>query len=199
MLEKLYELGYLNLEKLILDNYKELNINEKEAIILIEFTRSYTKYDGNVYEDKLASKLHLDTNEVSNIIARFLELNILDCSYIITNGVGQTHYSLTPLFEQIEKILSSSKENNENTVEIISYLESKLLRNLSSAEMDKVLLWKEDNITLEDVIKSVEKLTLSNTSITILKLEKSLYQTSRQTKQNNTKPKKSSISELLNL
>lgn len=199
MLEKLYELGYINLEKIILDNYKELNINEKEAIILIEFVSSHSKYDGNVYEDKLASKLHLDTNEVSNIIARFLELNILDCSYLITNGVGQTHYSLTPLFEQIEKLLSSSKENKENTVEIISYLESKLLRNLSSAEMDKVLLWKEDNITLEDVVKAVDKLTSSNTSITILKLEKSLYQTSRQVSRNNNKIKKSSISELLNL
>ena len=199
MLEKLYELGYLNLEKLILDNYKDLNINEKEVIILIEFARSYSKYDGNVYEDKLASKLHLDTNEVANIIARFLELDILDCSYLITNGVGQTHYSLTPLFVSLEKNFMNEKKQSESSSEIICYLESKLLRNLSSQEMDKVLLWKEDNITLDDVIKSVDRLTNAGTSITILRLEKSLYQNFRQKVENKTKTKKNSITELLNL
>ncbi len=198
MLEALYEQGYLNLEKLILDNYKSLNINEKEAIILIEFANSYSKYDGNVYEDKLAKKLHLDTNEVANIVARFLELDILDCSYLITNGIGQTHYSLAPMFSRIESIILHPTNDTETTSEIISFLESKLLRNLSSAEMDKVLLWKDDNITLEDVSKAIDKLNAAGTSITILRLEKSLYQNS---KQNTTKKtvKKNSITDLLNL
>ncbi len=198
MLEKLYESGYLNLEKLILDNYKDLNINEKEAIILIEFARSYSKYDGNVYEDKLASKLHLDSNEVANIIARFLELDILDCKYLITNGVGQTHYSLTPLFTRLENNLKNPTVGSQSSSEIISYLESKLLRNLSSSEMDKVLFWKEDNITLDDVIKAVDKITEAGTSLTILRLEKSLYQSSRQNVTSKNKPKKSSITDLLN-
>ncbi len=196
MLNKLFEEGYLNFERIVLDNYKKLNISINDAAILIEFAKSYLKYDGNVYEDKLANKLNLDTNEVSNVIARFLELNILDCNYVINKGIGQTHYSLNPLFNKLETLLSSQNETVDNTAEIISFLESKLLRTLSSSEMDKVLMWKEDNIGIEEVNKAIEKLNSANMNVTILRLEKTLYQAP---KKSDSAPAKKSIKQLLDL
>lgn len=196
MLNKLFEEGYLNFERIVLDNYKKLNISINDAAILIEFAKSYLKYDGNVYEDKLANKLNLDTNEVSNVIARFLELNILDCNYVINKGIGQTHYSLNPLFNKLETLLSSQNKTVDNTAEIISFLESKLLRSLSSSEMDKVLMWKEDNIGIEEVNKAIEKLNSANMNVTILRLEKTLYQAP---KKSDSTPAKKSIKQLLDL
>lgn len=196
MLNKLFEEGYLNFERIILDNYKNLNISINDSHILIEFAKSYLKYDGNVYEDKLANKLNLDTNEVSNVIARFLELNILDCNYVINKGIGQTHYSLNPLFNKLETLLSSRNKTIDNTAEIISFLESKLLRTLSSSEMDKVLMWKEDNIGIEEVNKAIEKLNSANMNVTILRLEKTLYQAP---KKSDSAPAKKSIKQLLDL
>ncbi len=196
MLNKLFEEGYLNFERIVLDNYKKLNISINDAAILIEFAKSYLKYDGNVYEDKLANKLNLDTNEVSNVIARFLELNILDCNYVINKGIGQTHYSLNPLFNKLETLLSSQNKTVDNTAEIISFLESKLLRTLSSSEMDKVLMWKEDNIGIEEVNKAIEKLNSANMNVTILRLEKTLYQAP---KKSDSAPAKKSIKQLLDL
>lgn len=196
MLDKLFEEGYLNFERIVLDNYKKINISINDAAILIEFAKSYLKYDGNVYEDKLANKLNLDSNEVSNVIARFLELNILDCNYVINKGIGQTHYSLNPLFNKLETLLSSQNKTVDNTAEIISFLESKLLRTLSSSEMDKVLMWKEDNIGIEEVNKAIEKLNSANMNVTILRLEKTLYQAP---KKSDSALAKKSIKQLLDL
>lgn len=197
MLEELFKAGYLNFEKLIINNFQLLNISAKEAFILIEFGSSYLKYDGNVYEDKVAEKLNMDANEVSNIIARFLELNILDCNYVINKGIGQTIYTLSPLFKTLESKLFKEKNKKENSDEIITYLESKLLRPLSSQELDKILYWKDDNISLSNVKDSVEKLSNLGHTISIVKIEKMLYQNINTNKSEGKKSSK--IKELLDL
>ena len=77
MLEKLYNLDALNIEKLILAYYKKLGLTIDEAIILLNIISNLKKCDGKIKESSLAKETGFDEDFISNTLAKFIELAII--------------------------------------------------------------------------------------------------------------------------
>lgn len=190
MIEKLYELGCLNIEKLILKYPQELGINNDEVIILLKLIDVLSKGE-KVKESSLAKSTNFDELFVSNTLAKLMELNIIGFGFDIKNGLGEGKYNIDPLFSQLENIIKNDTNKADNTDKIIEFLESKLLRTLSPTEMDRVLEWKEEDINLSDVERACKKVEDKGYTITVLRIEKSIFG------QDTTKKSTSRISDLL--
>ncbi len=190
MIEKLYELGCLNIEKLILKYPQELGINNDEVIILLKLIDVLSKGE-KVKESSLAKSSNFDELFVSNTLAKLMELNIIGFGFDIKNGLGEGKYNIDPLFSQLENIIKNDTNKEDNTDKIIEFLESKLLRTLSPTEMDRVLEWKEEDINLSDVERACKKVEDKGYTITVLRIEKSIFG------QDTTKKSTSRISDLL--
>jgi DNA replication protein DnaD len=179
MLEKLYELSCLNLEKLIITYVKELGLNNDELMILLKVVDSISKNE-NIVETKIADSLKLDSNYVSNTIAKFIEKNYLELNIIVEKGIGKEKYSLNALFKNLEAILNDEKINSvDESSELITFLETKFSRSLSSKEMEMALEWSDDQISLDDVKNACSQIEAKGLNLTFIRIEKILYRINR--------------------
>jgi DNA replication protein DnaD len=179
MLEKLYELSCLNLEKLIITYVKELGLNNDELMVLLKVVDSISKNE-NIVETKIADSLKLDSNYVSNTIAKFIEKNYLELNIIVEKGIGKEKYSLNALFKNLEAILNDEKINSvDESSELITFLETKFSRSLSSKEMEMALEWSDDQISLDDVKNACSQIEAKGLNLTFIRIEKILYRINR--------------------
>lgn len=175
MLEKLYSLECLNLEKLVLTYSKKLGISNDEVIVLLSLANSLRKSD-KIKESQIAKNCGFDELFVSNTLARFMDLNLIGFVFSLTNGIGEGKYTISPLFEQLENVMKDDNAKADNTDSIIEYLENKLLRTLSGSEIERIYDWKDDGISLDDVEKACKKLEDKGYNLTVIRIEKAIYQ-----------------------
>ena len=72
MLEKLYKKGYLNYEKLILENAKALGLNAEEGFLLIHILKNYLITNTLAISD-IAKQVLLTPAKLDKLIASLME------------------------------------------------------------------------------------------------------------------------------
>jgi DNA replication protein DnaD len=179
MLKKVYELGCLNLEKLILKYTKDLSLSSEECLILLKIVENITA-GKDINEEDIAKSLKLDAANVSNVMAKFIEQGYLELDVVIEHGICKEKYSIDSLFKALEVILNDEmKENKSESEDIISLLETKFSRVLSSKELEIVSSWENNNITKLDVEEACRQLLARDFNLSINRIEKELFKLTR--------------------
>ncbi len=183
MIEKLYDIDAIDLSKIIINFQKDLNISLEESVILLELCNQI-KAGSNNLESVISNKLNIDSIKVSDAIARFIDLGYLELNFNVVNGIGKESYSIKPLFNQIEIILSGNNITKSNPEDTIMYLETMINRTLSSKELEAVNDWLDNGKSLDDIKKTVKNLSVSGISITINRIERELFKLNKVTSSN---------------
>ena len=128
----------LVIPRIIINNYKKLNITEEELIILI-FIIDYgvdLEYNPSVF----VQKLNIDKYKVLELINSLKEKNILTILIKKENKkVSSEYISLQPLYDKIMNIVMDNKEKQiEIDENIYSIFENELGRTLSPLEYEKI-------------------------------------------------------------
>lgn len=128
----------LVIPRIIINNYKKLNITEEELIILI-FIIDYgvdLEYNPSIF----VQELNIDKYKVLELINSLKEKNIL--TILIkkeNNKVSSEYISLQPLYDKIMNIVMDNKEKQiEIDENIYSIFENELGRTLSPLEYEKI-------------------------------------------------------------
>lgn len=175
MIEKLYEEGLLDYNKLIIQNYKALELNEVDAIVLIKILDLYKK-NKNIRTSKIISTTGISKKDVENSLARLIEKNIYEIYIEYKNGIGDESISLDPLFKKIADIFSD-EPNDEDESEIkltIKLIEGELKRPLTPIEFNVISEWFSlDGYNFENIKKAVVESVKAN-RVTFKNIEKEL-------------------------
>lgn len=128
----------LVIPRIIINNYKKLNITEEELIILI-FIIDYgvdLEYNPSVF----VQELNIDKYKVLELINSLKEKNILTILIKKENKkVSSEYISLQPLYDKIMNIVMDNKEKQiEIDENIYSIFENELGRTLSPLEYEKI-------------------------------------------------------------
>lgn len=128
----------LVIPRIIINNYKKLNITEEELIILI-FIIDYgvdLEYNPNIF----VQELNIDKYKVLELINSLKEKNILTILIKKENKkVSSEYISLQPLYDKIMNIVMDNKEKQiEIDENIYSIFENELGRTLSPLEYEKI-------------------------------------------------------------
>ena len=128
----------LVIRRIIINNYKKLNITEEELIILI-FIIDYgvdLEYNPSVF----VQELNIDKYKVLELINSLKEKNILTILIKKENKkVSSEYISLQPLYDKIMNIVMDNKEKQiEIDENIYSIFENELGRTLSPLEYEKI-------------------------------------------------------------
>ena len=128
----------LVIPRIIINNYKKLNIAEEELIILI-FIIDYgvdLEYNPSVF----VQELNIDKYKVLELINSLKEKNILTILIKKENKkVSSEYISLQPLYDKIMNIVMDNKEKQiEIDENIYSIFENELGRTLSPLEYEKI-------------------------------------------------------------
>ena len=128
----------LVIPRIIINNYKKLNITEEELIILI-FIIDYgvdLEYNPSIF----VQELNIDKYKVLELINSLKEKNILTILIKKENKkVSSEYISLQPLYDKIMNIVIDNKEKQiEIDENIYSIFENELGRTLSPLEYEKI-------------------------------------------------------------
>lgn len=177
ILNKLYELNYLNISEILYKEHKNLGLTTNELLVLMLLFRNKNKY--KVFSIvSISRKIDFTQNEIAEIISSLLEKNFIEINLEVNNNKEREIYSLEKTLNKIEELLLS-KINDDikddaktNISETIELLESKLNRILRPSELERIRDWYE-NFKYEHK-KIIDSINTIERGVTLVKVERLL-------------------------
>lgn len=177
ILQRLHNEYHLNIEMILIKEYKRLNLTTKELNVLIAlFSNTQKKKVFSI--NALTKKVDYNSNEVAEAVNSLMDKKFVEITFEQTNERSREIYSLDNTYLKIEELFNEDYklkmlENNKSNIgETIELLESKLNRLLNATEIDRVRTWYDDhNFIHAEIIKAINSVTRN---INVLYVEKLL-------------------------
>ena len=178
MMDKVIDLLKNNIciPKILLSNYKDLKINEKELIVLIYMLN---EKDNLFNPGKISEELNLKLPEVLEIIEKLNSADLITISTEKNNGVLEEVIDLSNLYkkmaylvinkEQVEEVDESKKTN------IYDDFEREFGRTLSPIEYELISGWLENEFTEEIILCALKEAVFNGVS-NLRYIDKILYE-----------------------
>lgn len=176
MLKRLYELGYLDLSKVILDNYKDIDINPTEAVILIKMLE-LDKSCEPILTSSIARKTGMTTVDIQNSLVVLMEKNLYEIYLEYDKGIGQEKYNFNQLFRILEEIFKQKITPEVDATDmkvVMDLIEGELKRNVTPIELEMIRSWLDtDKFTVLDVKNALVEV-VSSGKVNIKSINRSL-------------------------
>ncbi|MDV3167041.1 MAG: DnaD domain protein [Vigna little leaf phytoplasma] len=161
MLKILYEEGFLNIEKILLQEYKNIDLELKELMLLFFLFQDY--HDKIFSSLHLANKTNLSKNEVEVILESLLKKQFFSLAQEERKNKIVEIFDLDNTFIKLEKLfLKRKKEKQEReqrhyiseTIESLEKLKGTVL---TVYELEIVKNWYlENNFNHKDIMKVID-------------------------------------------
>lgn len=174
MLKELFEKGYINYEKLIVDNAKALSLKTGEILVLFKvIEQALAKKTLNVNEIK--ESLVITKPKLEACLARLMERSFYEIYISYENGEGHEYISLDCLYDKINAILQTGIIPTDELTKANEVLQKALNRVLTASELDILAsLINDDKYTAKDIDSAVSYLESINRNITMKSLAQAL-------------------------
>jgi DNA replication protein len=163
MLKILYEKGYLNIEKILIKEYKNLNLEISELSILLFLFNEY--HQKKIFSSlNFSQKIQISKNELEKILSELMKKNFFSLSQEKKNkkiveilSLENTFYKLENLFlSEIKK--KKEKQKTELIEETINKLEELKKKVLTGFELEIVKKWYlEKKYPHKNIINSIKQ------------------------------------------
>jgi len=146
--------------RILFNNYRKLNIEEEELVIIMLIISLGNKIEYN--PDIFVQELNLDRRKVMMIINNLKEKNLLDLEMVKNGRITSEYISLSLLYDKLLNIVIDKKEEDTKIdSSIFSIFEEELGRTLSPMEYEHIKEWVM-NIKSEELIKAALKEAVMN-------------------------------------
>ena len=154
--------GYVNVNKLLLENYHNFGLNELEFVILLKLFEMLKNNQVTISVATLAKRTSLSVGECSNVLNSLFDRGLVSIDLEYTKqGKTKESFNLDECIRYIESYFTNEmklKEANENETEIkkiVSLIEETFRRQLTPLELQVVVDWSSNGETLVDVQKAL--------------------------------------------
>lgn len=177
--------------------YKELNIEDEEALIVIHLLAFHMEGNNFPTPSDLTSRLSMSDNEISTRLQRLMQKGFLEITRDVDeNGKLYEKYSVYPLWERIMQVIEM-KEQKQSAVslrqeegEIFRLFEEEMGRLLSPLELEKIGSWLDEDKHSPALIKEALKEAVFASKMSIRYIDRILLEWK---KKNITTPKAAQI------
>lgn len=135
----------ITIPALLLKNYKKLNLNEIELVILI-FIINSSEYNPKLISDAMEIKLPI----LLEMISKLEDKGIIKIELKDVNGISNEVCNLDSLYEKLSLLVMTNKDEKKNS-SIYDMFEKELGRTLSPIEYELVGNWLNNNS--EEILK----------------------------------------------
>ena len=169
IIKKLFYNYNFNIDSLLMDKHKEMNLSTNEAIILLSLVSLSRK--NNIFSlSSVVKKVDKSEKSVSKYINSLINKGFVS-TYLEKNKENKTNeiFSLDGTFDKIEKILSKNKNNIDKKIDkkrnIVLKIEENIKRMLRPNELEelRVILGSEKenhDLILEIIDELKEKISI---------------------------------------
>ncbi|MDO8059183.1 DnaD domain protein ['Crotalaria aegyptiaca' phytoplasma] len=162
MLKKIYEEGYLDIEKILINQYLKLNLLIKEVKLLLLLFQQYQT--PILSTEKIIQQTNFSLPEIDTILRNLIKKNFLCLYQQKINNQVQEMFDLSQTFDKIENLYKQLKlnklkhKNTSNISNTISNIEKIKGDVLNSQELEIIKKWYiEFNYPQEKIIKAIQQ------------------------------------------
>ncbi len=161
--------GNIVVPKLLLSNYKNLKITEKELIVLI------CLLDNNEFDPGRISKLiNMKLVDVVTLIDSLVKKNLIVLNSVTNNNVREEYVCLDNLYNKLVLTLMDNKEE-ESSSNIFDKFEKEFGRTLSPMEYEIIGAWADDGFEEETIDLALKEAVYNGVS-NLRYIDKILYE-----------------------
>lgn len=163
MLEKLVDIlkeKDMNIPRTLFFNYKKLNINEQELILIIYLINSSCCFNLK----KMCLDLDLNNKVLLQMINALTEKDLLEIKVEKDNRICSEIICLDKLYQKLGFILVNKEEKKESSTNLFTIFEKEFGRTISPMEYEIINAWKEVGFTDELIISALKEATYNGVS-----------------------------------
>lgn len=144
--------GSLTIPNALLNNYKQLNLNEEELVLLLHVLSFLNKGNNFPTPNELSSKMTISLTHCTEILHKLIQKGFIEIQDgFLDSGIRFEKYSIAPLWEKLadhyllSKKHTDKEEQNKKEVELYTVFEQEFGRPLSSFEIESLSMWIDDD------------------------------------------------------
>jgi len=188
MLEELFVEGYLDVNKLILDYYTNLDLNPTDVVVLIKILE-YIKQQKKIRISKLSQDTALSKPEVERALESLTEKKLYG-TLITTNenGVADERPTIKPLFDKLEMLINNNQVQKvqEELEEIVELYQQGANKVITPMEYNKIEGFVKEGF-LPAEIRDAVKATIKKGNVNMNAVERVLLKNHHQMLDDNDK------------
>ena len=155
MLKKILENQLVDIEGLFLLNYKNLNISENEAMIIMILLRLEKMNMNYITPSIISNYMTLDEKSIDKLIIGLINKNLLAFT---ANSI-----SSKPLINALLKAQPQQETKKQETkINLVSCFEKEFARTLTPIEIETLKEWKQCQYDDKMILNALKEATLSN-------------------------------------
>ena len=148
----------IRIPRLLLLNYKNMDITDEELIIIIYLLNEKT----NLYNPKdISDNLCIDIGNVLNIVSTLVEKGILNLNMETIDNRRAEVIDLDPLYQKLTFLIVNEKEPTKE-VTIYSKIEDQFARPLAPLELDFINIWLDSGYSEELIEEALKEAVYNN-------------------------------------
>lgn len=151
-----------NYEYLLLEHYKKLGIDDKEALVLLMIEHLSKEEKNLITASNLSLKMTLEEEELDKIMNNLYVKGLIDVKSIKGKVVTSLEPTYTKILECLKETILKDEEIKDNkeieTIrqEVIDELQDALGRELTALEEDTITTWISSGIDKKVIINSIK-------------------------------------------
>ena len=140
----------------ILKNYKKINLNESETILLIKLYQKLDNHDNILSIEELVYSMTLNEEEISNLVITLVQKGFIEIN--LDNGIES--FSLDGTIELLAKAIdddqpSTFKDRQDLLSQIVLYIETTYAKPLAPADLMIINNWIDLSYTFDEIKKAI--------------------------------------------
>jgi DNA replication protein len=137
----------------LLTDYKKLNLNEKEVLLILQLIRYFQEGDYFPTPAELAAYLTINEEETSQILMKLIQKGLLKIEQKENEAYKLSEiYSLNPLLEKLYTEVKEEEKDHSGTIFIL--FEQEFGRPLSPFEIEMINAWLDEDQFVPALIKA---------------------------------------------
>lgn len=149
--------------RILLNNYKKLNISEEELLIIMVIISLDNEIEYN--PDIFVNELSMERHKVMELISSLIGKNVLSLEIVQNGRKKEERISLSLLYEKLLNIIIDKKEETVRVDDsIFSVFENELGRLLSPMEIEQIKEWVVTFKNNELIIAALKEAVLNGVS-----------------------------------
>ena len=169
MLKFLIQKGYVNVNKLLLENYHNFGLNEQEVVVLLKLFEMLKNNQVTISASGLAKKTSMSLNDCSNVLNGLFNRGLVTLDLETTKqGKTKESFNLNECMNYIQNYFINEmkslevKDNETEIKQIIELLEETLKRPLTPLELQYAVEWHGREEDLNAIKKALALATTAN-------------------------------------
>ena len=173
-MDKILELlkgGSICVPKIFFTHYKNLEINDKEFIVLMYLMN----YNGGFNPKYIGSELGISFKEILELINDLCEKGFIEIEVRDIRGMKEEYISLNKLYEKLAFLVLNQEKEDSKPNNLFSIFEKEFGRTLSPIEYELINAWKENHFSEELILAALKEAVFNGVS-NLRYIDKILYE-----------------------